>query len=109
VSEHSRQEVARKAGVDTDYVDRLVELGILRPGPGDAFSSGDVLRARWVEGLERAGMPLDGLAAAVREGALSFSFMDVTAFDSEQARSGRTGWSPPHGEPAQSHRRRWRS
>jgi adenylate cyclase len=81
VSDHSREELARKAGVDTDYVDRLVELGILRPGPGDAFSSGDVLRARWVEGLERAGVPLDGMAAAVREGALSFSFMDVTAFD----------------------------
>jgi hypothetical protein len=28
VSEHSRQEVARKGGVDTGYVDRLVELGV---------------------------------------------------------------------------------
>jgi adenylate cyclase len=76
-----RQEVARRAGVDAEYVDRLVELGILRPGPGDTFSAGDVLRARWVQGLERAGVPLDGMAAAVRDGALSLSFLDASAFD----------------------------
>ena len=81
MGELSRQEVARRAGVDPHYVDRLVELGILTPGAGDAFSPGDVLRARWVQSLERAGVPLDGMAAAVRDGALSFSFMDVTAFD----------------------------
>jgi adenylate cyclase len=81
VGEHSRQEVARRAGVDPDYVDRLVELGILRPGTGDAFSTGDVRRARWVHSLERAGVPLDGMAEAVRAGALSFSFLDASAFD----------------------------
>jgi class 3 adenylate cyclase len=31
--------------------------------------------------LEQAGVPLDGVAAAIRDGALSFSFMDETAFD----------------------------
>ncbi|MGH2682348.1 MAG: adenylate/guanylate cyclase domain-containing protein [Actinomycetota bacterium] len=34
-----------------------------------------------MQSLERAGVPLDGMAAAVRDGALSFSFMDVSAFD----------------------------
>jgi adenylate cyclase len=81
VSGYSRQEVAQRAGVDPDYVDRLVELGILTPGAGDGFSAGDVLRARWVQSLERAGVPLEGMAAAVRDGSLSFSFMDVAAFD----------------------------
>lgn len=81
VGEHSRQEVARRAGVDPEYIDRLVELGILRPGTEDAFSPGDVRRARWVDSLERAGVPLDGMAEAVRGGALSFSFLDATAFD----------------------------
>jgi adenylate cyclase len=76
--------------VDPEYVDRLVELGILRPGTGDAFSQGDVRRARWVRGLERAGVPLNGLAAAVRDGALSFAFMDVTAFDRFAGLSGMT-------------------
>jgi adenylate cyclase len=81
VDEHSRQVVARRAGVDPEYVDRLVELGILRPGTGGAFSEGDVLRARWVQNLEQAGVPLDGMAAAVRDGALSFAYLDASAFD----------------------------
>jgi adenylate cyclase len=81
VGVHSRQDVSLRAGVDPGYVDRLVDLGILRPGTGDAFSPGDVRRARWVHSLERAGVPLDGMAAAVRDGALSFSFLDASAFD----------------------------
>ena len=81
MSRYSRQEVAQQAGVDPDYVDRLVELGILTPDAADAFSPGDALRARWLQSLERAGVPLDGMAAAVADGTLSLSFMDVTAFD----------------------------
>ena len=69
------------AGVEPDYVDRLIELGILRPGTGDVFSTGDVRRARWVRGLEDSGVPLDGMAAAVRDGRLSFSYLDASAFD----------------------------
>jgi adenylate cyclase len=81
VSRYTRQEVAQQAGVDPDYVDRLVELGILTSDAADVFSPGDVLRARWLQSLERAGVPLDGMAAAVADGTLSLSFMDVTAFD----------------------------
>ena len=81
MSEHSRQEVAHKAGVDNDYVDRLVDLGILRPRDGEVFSSGDVRRARWIHNFELAGVPLEGLASAVREGKLSFAYFDVSAFD----------------------------
>src|SRR5688500_9137179 len=76
---YSVDEVARRAGVAPDYVGRLVELGIITRG--DGFSPGDVLRTRWVESLERSGVPLEGMAAAVRDGTLSFSFMDVAAFD----------------------------
>jgi adenylate cyclase len=90
VSGYTRQEVAQRAGVDPDYVDQLVELGILTPAAGAAFSPGDVLRARWVQSLERAGVPLEGMAAAVRDGALSFSFMDVAAFDRFAGLTGTT-------------------
>jgi adenylate cyclase len=76
---YSVDEVARRAGVTPDFVDRLVELGILTQRNG--FSPGDVLRTRWVESLERSGVPLDGMAAAVRDGTLSLSFLDVPAFD----------------------------
>jgi adenylate cyclase len=81
VGEHSRRDVARKAGVQPEYIDRLVELGILTPVRRDTFSTGDVRRARWVRGLENSGVPLDGMAAAVRSGALSFSYLDSSAFD----------------------------
>jgi class 3 adenylate cyclase len=81
VTELTRREVARKAGVPPEYVDSLRELGILTPGPGGSFSLGDVRRARWVHGLEQSGVQLDGLAAAVRDGDLSFSFLDASAFD----------------------------
>jgi adenylate cyclase len=90
VSGYTRQEVAQRAGVDPDYVDRLVELGILMPDAGDAFSPGDVLRARWLQSFERAGVPLEGMAAAVRDGALSFSYLDATAFDRFAGLSGTT-------------------
>ena len=90
MSGYTRQEVAQRAGVDPDYLDRLVELGLLTPDAGGAFPPGDALRARWVQGLERAGVPLEGMAAAVRDGALSFSFMDVAAFDRFPGLSGTT-------------------
>ena len=90
VSGYTRQEVAQRAGVDPDYLDRLVELGILTLDAADAFSPGDALRARWLQSLERAGVPLEGLAAAVRDGALSFSFLDVAAYDRFAGLSGTT-------------------
>jgi DNA-binding transcriptional MerR regulator len=90
VSGYTRREVARRAGVDPDFVDRLVEVGVLRPAGGEVFSPGDVLRARWLQSLERAGVPLEGLAAAIRDGALSFSFLDVGAYDRFAGLSGTT-------------------
>jgi adenylate cyclase len=90
VNGYTRQEVAQRAGVDPDYVDQLVQLGILTPAAGDALSPGDVLKVRWMLSLERAGVRLEELAAAVRDEALSFSFMDVTAFDRFAGLSGTT-------------------
>ena len=81
MSGFSRREVAERAGVDPGYVDRLVDLGILEPGGGDTFTTGDVRRALWVQSFAQAGVPLDGLAAAVRDGTLSFSYLDASAFD----------------------------
>jgi adenylate cyclase len=90
VSGYPRNEVAQRAGVDPGYVDRLVELGILTPAAGAVFSPGDALRARWVQSIERAGVPLEGLASAVRDGVLSFSFLDVDAYDRFAGLSGTT-------------------
>jgi hypothetical protein len=40
--------------------------------------------------LERAGVPLEGLATAIRDGVLSFSFLDVGAYDRFAGLSGTT-------------------
>ena len=63
---------------------------MITPGDGEVFTSSDVLRARWIRSLEGAGVPLDGMAAAVRDGALSFSYLDLSAFDRFADLTGRT-------------------
>jgi adenylate cyclase len=90
VSGYTRQEVAQRAGVDPGYLDRLVELGILRPAAAEAFSPGDALRARWLHSLEQAGVPLEGIAAAIGGGALSLAFLEVPAYDRFAGLSGTT-------------------
>ena len=81
MTEEWRQQVARRAGVETDYVDRLIAIGILESGRGEEQLAADARKVRWVHGLELAGVPLDGMGAAVRNGALSFSFLEANAFD----------------------------
>jgi adenylate cyclase len=78
----TRDALAERAGVPAGYVDRLVQLGILPKGDTDSlFSAGDVRRVRLVHGLEEGGLPLDGVSAAVRNGDLSFGFLDLPSWD----------------------------
>jgi adenylate cyclase len=78
----SAEEVASQAGVSADFVDRLVELGILAPGDGDGpFSRGDVNRTRLAHACGGAGLPLEEIARAVREGKLSFGFLDLPHYE----------------------------
>jgi DNA-binding transcriptional MerR regulator len=81
MTEYSIGDVADRAGVANDYVVTLVELGILSSAQEDHFSEGDVRRVRLMQTLERAGMPLQGVAAAVRSGNLSLGFLDTAAYD----------------------------
>lgn len=66
-------------GVDPSFLDRLVELGILAPEVPDRFSGGDVRRVLLSRSLEAAGIPLDGVAAALQRGALSLAFLDAAS------------------------------
>ena len=74
------EDAAERAGVETAYIVRLVELGLLAPA-GDQFSAGDVRRVMMIKSLEDGGIPLDGVAAAVGRGALSFDFLDAPAYE----------------------------
>jgi adenylate cyclase len=81
VVKYSRRETADRAGVTVDELGQLVNLGIVVPGPGDRFSPGDVRRVSLTRSLMAAGIPLDGLAAATRNGDLSFDFLDSPVYE----------------------------
>jgi adenylate cyclase len=73
-------ELAGRARVAPEVVARLVELGILRPGPGEApFGLGDVRRVRLVDACGRAGLSLEGIGRAITEGRLSLAFLDLVS------------------------------
>jgi hypothetical protein len=78
----TREALAERAGVDVGYVYQLVELGIIvPPEAGSLFSGGDVRRVRLVRGLEEGGLSVEGMGTAVRNGDLSFGFLDLPSWD----------------------------
>lgn len=78
----TRDALAERAGVPVSYVDGVVELGILAaPEKGSLFTGGDVRRVRLVRGLEQGGLPLEGIGTVVRNGDLSFGFLDLPSWD----------------------------
>jgi len=77
----SQQEVAERAGVDLDYVARLVDVGVLAADTGGTFTEGDVRRARLYQGLERTGLPLEAIREALDAGELSFGWLDNPLYD----------------------------
>lgn len=73
----TREELAERAGVSVDFLDRSVELGILTPGDGgSSFSVGDLRRMRLVKSLNQGGLPPEAVGTAIRNGDLSFAFFD---------------------------------
>jgi adenylate cyclase len=78
---YGREEVAERAGVEPSYLVRLIDLGIIAPDEADRFSPGDVRRALMAGSLEEAGIPLEGVAAAIQRGALSLDFLDAAAYE----------------------------
>jgi adenylate cyclase len=87
----SASDLADLAGVTEAEVDRLVGLGILvvRDGAGP-FLAADVQKIRLATACERAGLPMDGIASAIRAGRLSFTFLEAAPFRRWSVRSART-------------------
>jgi adenylate cyclase len=83
--------LADLAGTTTAEVQRLVELGILVARDGtDPFLDTDVQKVRLAAGCEQAGLPMEAIAAAIRAGRLSFTFLEAAPFRRWAVRSGRT-------------------
>ena len=77
----SERALADLAGVPVAFVRRAVELQLLRPGDGEAsFRVADPSRVRLLLACDRAGLPPDAIAKAVREGRLSLAFMDLPQY-----------------------------
>jgi class 3 adenylate cyclase len=80
VGDYSRQEAADRAGISVEELSRLVELEILQPADGDRFTRADVRKADLVGSLVSGGLPLEGIAAVVRSGALPLDFINSPAY-----------------------------
>jgi hypothetical protein len=83
--------LANLAGTTMAGAQRLVELGILvaRDGP-DPFLETDVPKVRLAAACEQAGLPMEGIAAAVRAGRLSFAFLEAALYRRWAVRTGPT-------------------
>src|SRR5919202_845392 len=83
--------LAALAGVPEAEVGRLVGLGVLVPRDGPApFLPGDLHKVRLAAACERAGLPMEGIAAAIRAGRLSFAFLEAAPYRRWAVRSART-------------------
>jgi adenylate cyclase len=78
---YSIEDAAHRAGVEPGYLTRLAGLRILVAEVGDQYSPADVRQVMMVKALEDGGISLDGVAAAVERGALSFDFLATSAFE----------------------------
>ncbi len=83
-------EAARRAGISADELARFVESGAISPEEVGRFTTADIRRMGMVRSLVAAGVPLDGLGAAMRSGAVSLAFLDEPAYERFSAFGGST-------------------
>jgi hypothetical protein len=90
--ELSGAELAASAGVGEEEIQRLVTHGVLAPRQGRVapFRAGDVLKIRVARACEEGGVPMEGIAEAIRAGHLSFAFIESWPFERWAARGPRT-------------------
>jgi adenylate cyclase len=90
VERYELAEAAERAGISVEELSGLVGLGILTPDADGSFTPGAVRRAGVVNSLATAGIPLDGLGAAIRSGQVSLDFLDEPAYERFSALGGLT-------------------
>src|SRR5262245_32779355 len=78
---YEAQGVAKAADVPPAFVSQLVKLGIVPPDEDGTFSTGDVRRIRLLRTLDRAGLPLNGIAEVMGRGELSLDFYDIPLYE----------------------------
>jgi len=87
----SEQELVDRAGSSPKEIRRLADLRILVADEGDRpYTVGDVRRVRLARACEQGGIPLEAIGRAIREGRLSFAFLDVSQYSIFSELSGTT-------------------
>jgi adenylate cyclase len=86
--ELSGAELAARAGVGDEEIQRLVSHGVLVPRAGRVapFRAVDVLKIRLARACEEGGLPMEGMAKAIGAGHLSFAFVESWPFERWAAR-----------------------
>jgi adenylate cyclase len=84
----SGAELAARAGVGEQEIQRLVTHGVLVPrqGHGTPFRAVDVLKIRVARAREEGGLPMEGMAKTIQAGRLSFTFVESWPFERWAAR-----------------------
>jgi class 3 adenylate cyclase len=83
-------EAAERSGCTGEEMTRLVELGIITPAADGRFNVSHLRRVGLVRSLTAAGIQLEGLGAAIRDGKISLDFLEAPAFERFSALSGET-------------------
>src|SRR5512146_2992821 len=68
VESYDVAEAAERSGLTAVELERLCELGVIKPGADGRFETRHLRRAGMVQSLTEAGISLDGLAEAIRNG-----------------------------------------
>jgi adenylate cyclase len=85
-------ELAERCGASEEEIEHLTSLGILvaREGEDGPYLDADVPKVRLATACAGAGLPLDGIGAAIGTGKLSFAFLENAAYQRWATRSSRT-------------------
>src|SRR6266540_2004199 len=75
-------QLAARAGISLEELERLVAYGVVIPREGTRpFRTADILKVRVARACEEGGLPMEGMAEAVRAGLLSFAFVESWPFE----------------------------
>ena len=83
-------EAAARSGFTPDELALLIGLGVVTPDAAGRFSHGQLRRAGLVRSLVAAGIAIEDLGPAIRDGQLTLDFLDAPAFERFSVHSGAT-------------------
>jgi adenylate cyclase len=84
-------ELAASVGLSEEGIERLVRAGVLVPRDGAGpFRPTDVQKIRVALACEAGGLPMEGIAEAIRAGRLSFAFLEAWPFQQWNTPTDRT-------------------